>query len=200
MLLVELRIVVVTVLRAQQFQVLIADNDDACLLEQGHDVLLLIERAGILQHFVVVAESFQAHTAEAVNVFKVEVEVANEIVGEVEAGHLKEQLVLLYGVGLIGNEQDEVGIALGLKDAGGNGVAVGEHVTAALPDIAHVELSTMETAASLHAVDDHAGHGADPTFGIFLHDGLHIAETALGITLIEFAQSADEDKLVAVGP
>ena len=145
-----------------------------------------------MEHLVVIAESFQSQAADVVDVLKGEVEITHQEIGEIEACHLKEQLVLVDRVGLIGNEEDEFGIALWFKDAGGNGVAVGKHITAAVPDVAHVKLSAVEPASGLHTVDNHSGHLADFACGVFFYYSLHIRETALTVAAIQFVQTADE--------
>ena len=200
MLLVELFVIVVAVLLAEQFQVLVTDdNDTRTPLQQAGDVLLLIECAGILQGLVVVAETGQAHPAQSLDILEFHVEIAHQIVGEVEACHLEQQLVLVDGVGLVGNDKQEVGIALRLEHTGSNGIAVAEHIAAALPHIAHVELTATKLTALLDAVDNHAGHGTHRTRGVFLHHGLHVVETSLAVAHVEFAKTSNEDELIAVG-
>ena len=168
-------------------------------MQKGGDALLLIEEAGILEHLVVVAESFKPHATQSVKVFKREVEVAHQEVGEIEACHFKEQLVLVDGIGLIGDEEDEIGIALGFEDTGCNRVAVGEHIATALPDVAHVELAAVEPASGLYAVDNHSGHRTDIAGGVFINHGLHVGETTLAVTAIQFVETSNEDEFITVG-
>ena len=56
----------------------------------------------------------------------------------------------------------------------------------------------MELPTLVDAIDDHARHLADAAARIFLHDLLHIADTSLGVAVVEAAQSADEQEFVAV--
>ena len=199
MFLVELIVVVVAELFAEQFKVLVADDNDSCAFQQPGDVLLLVECTGILEGLVVVAESAHAHAPQAFDVLELEVEIAHQVVGEVEACQLVEHLVLVDGIGFIGDDEQEVGVALGLEDAGCNGIAVAEHIGAAFPHIAHVELSTAQLPAFFYAIDDHTGNGAHLTCREFLHDGLHVVETSLAVADIEFAETIDEKELVAIG-
>ena len=152
-----------------------------------------------MQHFVVVAESFEAHAAESVDFFNVQVKITHQKIGEVETCHLEEQLVFVDRVGLVSDEQDEVGVTFGFKDAGSYRVAVGEHIATSFPHVTHVKLTAMETSSFLHTVDNHTCHGTHRTFWIFLHHGFHIAEASLTVTIVEFAKTTDKDEFVTVG-
>ena len=57
----------------------------------------------------------------------------------------------------------------------------------------------MKRSAFFHTVDDHTCHGADIALGIVLHHFVHVLKTALAVAIVEHAQPADEDELVAVG-
>ena len=198
-LVVELVVVVVAELLAEQRQIGLADDDGAALSEQSYDALLLVEGTGILQCFVVVSESGYLHEVQSAVFFDVDVEVAHHVVGEVVFCQLIEQLVFVERVGLVGNHEDEVDIAVGRELARGNGVAVGQDGGATFPDTAEVELAALQSAACLYSVDYHACQSADVALRVFLDDGRHVLKTAVGIARVELAHAIDEDEIVAVG-
>ena len=99
MLLVELVVIVVAVLRSEQFDVAVADDYGAPFLCKLHHLLVLVELACILQSLVVVSESAHHHAVHAVEFVDDDIEVAHDEVREVEARKLEEQLVLVERVG-----------------------------------------------------------------------------------------------------
>ena len=161
-------------------------------------MLLLVQLAGILQCLVVAQESAHAHVGGSFGVDNLDVEVAHHVVGEVIAGELEEELIFVDGVGVVGNDIEELLVAFGRELAGGNRVAVAEHHRASAPDVAQVELSTMQAASFLHTVHNHACHLGELALRELLHEQLHIGQTAVAIAVVEFRESADEDELIAV--
>ena len=160
---------------------------------------LLEEHARILPCLVVVAESFHLHAVQSVHILYLEVEVTHQEVGEVIAGQFEEQLVLADAVGLVGNHEDEGYVVLGTQFHGGYRVAVAHHDGPSAPHVAHVELSSAQLSSALHSVDDHAGQFADAALREFLHHLLHVSQASVAVAVVQLAQSAYEDELVAVG-
>ena len=199
MLGVELLIVIIAELLAQEFHVVAADEDDACFPCQPHDVGLTLHLAGILVRLVEIAETREFHQMDAVGIFDFDIEVAHHERGEVEARHLEEQLILIERVGRVGDDKEEIFVAVGHESAGSDGVAVVEHGGTAAPHIAQVEFATMQLTACFHSIHYHAGHLADTATGIVFHHIVHVLETAVGVAVVQAAQSTDEDELVAVG-
>ena len=198
MLIVELLIVLITELLTEQRQVLLADNDGSALPQSFYDVLLLIELAGVLQSLVEITEARYLHATEPLDILDLDVEVAHHVAREVVACQLEEQLVLVHRVGLVGNHEDEVGIRVGRQLACGNGIAVAQHDTSAAPHITQVEFSTMQAATFFHTIDNHSRHLCQLALWELLNQQFHVGQTSIAITVVEFAQSADEDELVAV--
>ena len=100
---------------------------------------------------------------------------------------------------MVGENKQEVLVAVCHKGARGDGVAVAQHHGAAAPYIAQIKLPSAQLLASLHAVDYHACHLTDAAVGIVLHHIVHIFQASVSIVVVETAQTADEDELVAVG-
>ena len=57
----------------------------------------------------------------------------------------------------------------------------------------------METFACIDTVHNHTGHFADTAFWVLLHDSFHIVDTTFRIPVVEFAKTADKQKLVTIG-
>ena len=57
----------------------------------------------------------------------------------------------------------------------------------------------MQLSAFFHAIDNHASHLGQLALWEFLHHRLHVGQTTVAVAVVEFAQSADEHKLIAVG-
>ncbi len=57
----------------------------------------------------------------------------------------------------------------------------------------------MQRTALFHAVYDHAGQFRQTAVGEVGNERVHVGEAAVGIAIVELAQSADEHELVAVG-
>ena len=196
---VEFIVVIVTELLAEKFQIVAADDDASGFLHPAEDVGLLVHFRSILMGFVEESETRDFHQVDAVGIFNLDVEVPHDKGGEVEPGHLKQQLVLVERVGMVGQNEQEFFVTVGDELAGGDGVAVVEHNRTSAPYILQVEFASMEFAAGFHTVDNHARHLADAAAGIVFHHGVHVFQTSVGIIVVESAQSSDEDKLVAVG-
>ena len=99
---------------------------------------------------------------------------------------------------MIGHYKREIDIAFCQETACRNRVAVAHHHRTLCPHVADVKLAAMEFSSCLDPIDDHACHFGQSALGEFLHHVFHVGKTSRGITGIEFAQSADKDKLVAV--
>ena len=128
------------------------------------------------------------------------IERADEIRCKVIAGQFKEQLVFFYRIRLVGIEEDEGCLTVVDKCFCFGGIIRVEHFGAPLPDIADVEPSSAQSAASLHAVDNHARHFGQFALRITLDHFFHPYHTRIGVSLVECHHSIDEDELVAVGP
>ena len=99
--------------------------------------------AGILQSLVIVEESADEHAVQTVLLFNAQVKVAHQEVSEVVARHFEEQLVLVDRVGLVDEEEQEIGVSLGRQRVGARGV-IGDHGdVASRPDVAQVELPSV---------------------------------------------------------
>ena len=122
----------------------------------------------------------------SVGVDNLDVEVAHHVAGEVVACEFKEQLVLVDGVGVVGNDEEELLVAFGRELPDGNGVAVAEHYGASAPDVAQIELSAMQPSSLLHAVDNHACHFGQLALWELLDERLHVLETSVAIAVVEF--------------
>ena len=196
---IELLIVAVAELLAEQFQVGSADEQDARFLGELHDGLVGKSLLCILVGLVEVAQTGNLHQPHAFLSFDGDVEVAHDEAGEVEPCHLVEQLVLVHRVGRVGDDEEELGVALVAQFSGRNRVAVAEHGGSPAPHIIEVEFTAVYALARFHAVHNHAGHLADAAVGIFLHHGVHGSQASLHVAVVQLAQSAYEDEFVAVG-
>ena len=199
MLGIERLVVAEAELLAEQLQVGPADKQDACFLGELHDGLVGKCLLCILVGLVEVSQAGNLHQPHAFLSFDGDVEVAHDEAGEVEPCHLVEQLVLVHRVGRVGDDEEELGVALVAQFAGRYRVAVAEHGGSPAPHIVEVEFSSVYALARFHAVHNHAGHLADAAVGIFLHYGVHGCQASLHIAVVQFAQSTYEDEFVAVG-
>ena len=198
---IELVVVGERILPADEVKVLYADDHTAARPHTARDGGLGMQLACVLQGFVIVAESrYHHHVQTRVEGIDVDIEVAHHITRKVVLGQGEEQLVLIDRVGRIDQEECEVGIAFGRERLDVGRILAVEHSRAPLPYVAHLKLAAVETASGFHAIDDHAGHLAHLALGILADERIHIGETPFGIAAVESAQTADEDKLVAVGP
>ena len=196
---IELIIVAIGILSAQQREVLLTDEIGARLTQEAHNLCLMQYIVCIEACLVVITETCDLHEMNAVAFFDVDIKVADKIGCEVELRHLEEQLVLVDRVGLIGKEEHEVGLSFWTEGLLCRLLVLIEYGAASLPYILQVELAAMETLPGIDTVDYHTSHLAESSLGIFLDQGLHICHASLRITLVQLAQSADKDKLVTVG-
>ncbi len=90
MLGVELVVVVIAELLSQEWKVHVADDDASAFPQRCHHRFLGIYAAGILYGLVVIAESAHHHAVQTVVVLDVDVEVADEVAGEVVLSQLEE--------------------------------------------------------------------------------------------------------------
>ena len=199
MLGIELIVVVITKLTAEEGKIDVADDDAPTLSQGGHNGFLPVDTAGILQGLVIIAESAHLHAVKAAVVLDADVKVADQIAGEVETRQLEKQLVLIDRVGTIDHHEREVGVALIGELLRIDGITVGKDFRAAIPHIAQVELATMEPTASVDSIDDHTGHFAHLTLGKLLDKFFHVGHAAVGVARVEPAQTTDEQELVAIG-
>ena len=196
---IEFLIIVETKLAAKQFKVVAADDEGSCFfLAPGH-VGVALHFGSVLVGFVEIAESRHFHQVQLVDGLQLDVKITNDEGREIETSHLEEQLILIEGIGVVGDDVEELLVAVGGKLFGGYGVAVVEHGGAAAPHVGEVELSAVQTATSLHSVDYHAGHLANATAGEVLHHEIHVFQTSVGIVVVETAQTTNKYEFVAVG-
>ena len=195
---VELGIVVVTKLSSQQRQVDLRNDECAGLARERLDRGLLQHLIGVLPCFVVIVETGYSHAVDTVQIVNGDIEITDKITREVIAGHLEQQLVLPYRIGRIEQQEAERSVALIAELHLFLLVCLGQHLGTPLPEIANVEMSAVELSAGLHSVDDHSGQFGQLTLGEMSHQRVHRCETSLAVTLVETAQSTDEDELIAV--
>ena len=160
---------------------------------------MLVDVVGILACFVVIAESLYLHAVQTILFIDDEVEIAHEIGGEIVFRHLEEQLVLVHRIRYVGKHEDEWFVALDAEYLCFSLGIIIEYGVAARPYIAQVECTALELSAGFHSVENHSRHLTESAVRIFLYHLLHIIETCLDITLVELGESADKEKLVAVG-
>ena len=197
-LLIELVVVVVAVLRAEQLEVGVTDNYGARLGRHTGYIGVAVKLARVLQRLVVAKEAVYNHALQAALLVGRYVEVAHDEVGEIEPRKLEKQLVRIYGIRLVDQEERERRVAFGNERARGDGVAVVEYNRAPLPNVAYVELSAVQRPSGLYSVDYHSGHFANVTFGVFADKFLHVGQASVAVAAVELAQSAYENELVAV--
>ena len=161
-------------------------------------MFLLMQLTGVLQGLVVVAETADAHVRRAVGILDFDVEVAHHKIGEIIASEFEKQLVLVDGVGVIGDDVEEFLVALRRKFAHSHRIAVAEHDGTPTPHVAEVELAAVQPPTLLHAVHNHSGHLREFALRKFLDQHLHIGHTAAAVAVVEFGKSIDEDEFVAI--
>ncbi len=198
MFLVELVVVVITQLRAEQLLVLVADNDRTAFVGKGENLLVGKELSCILQSFIVVAESANDHTLQSFHLLGSNGKVSHDKVREVVFCQFIEQLVLVNRVSLVSNDEREVNIPFRSELTCFYRIAVAHHHTSSCPDVADVKLSSMQFPSLLNAVYNHSGEVTHFTLRVFVDHRLHVVDTSLGISLVEFRHTVEEDKLVAV--
>ena len=195
---VEVLVVLVGEGGADELQVGVADDDAVGLSYLLHHARRVVELACILVRLVEASESAELHLVQTFYLADFYVEVAHDEMGEIELRHLEQQFVLVDGVGMIDQQELEVCYAVGGELACLYAIAVVEYGRPSGPHVFQVEFCSSQPFAGIHTVDNHARHLADATLREFLHDRLHVGYTPVGIAVVEFAQTADEQELVAV--
>ena len=194
---VVLRIVVVAVGVADEFEVGLADYHRA---QSGMALqnVLGVELPRILQGFVVVAETAYLHVAEPVGVVDSYLKVAHQVVGEVIARQLKQQLVGVDGVGLVDDDKLEVDVALVGKRGYRVSTLAVEQSRAAAPHVADVKLAATQLATRVDAIDYHARQRAYLALRILLYHAFEVGQTAVGLAHVELGQRSHKEEFVAV--
>ena len=199
MLLVELVVVVVAVLRAEEFPVGVADDDVAAFARELLDVPVRVQLTGILQCLVVVSESAYNHALQSFDFLRRYGEIPHDEIGEIKLGEFVEQLVLVFErVGVVSHDEREIRVSLRRELACLYRVAVAHHHRASCPDVADVELAAVQFPARFNSVDNHSCEVAHGAFGVFVHHGLHILHASLHVARVEARHTVEEYELVAV--
>ncbi len=175
------------------------DDDGACLGCHTSDVLLLHDDAGVLACLVEVAETAHGEVVHALCIGDGQVEVAHHEAGEVVPCQLEEQLVLVERVWHVGEDEEEVRVALLGESLTGQTVSIAEGGGAAVPHVGEVELGAVQLSALLHSVYYHACHLADFALRIVLHHRLHTLQAGARVAVVESCQTLNEQEAVAVG-
>ena len=157
-----------------------------------------MQLTSVLQCLVVAEEAADAHVARTVGVFDADVEVAHHKIGEIIACEFEKQLVLVDGIGVVGDDVEEFFVALGRKFAYGHRIAVAEHDRPSTPHVAEVELAAVQPTTLFHAVYNHSSHLSEFALWEFFDQKLHIGHTAATVVVVEFGKSVDEDEFVAI--
>ena len=196
--LIELLVVIVAEPCAEERKVCLADNQVATAFQFLHHLFVGIELTGILHRLVVAQESADVHTVHPLILVDGDVEAAHEEVGEVIACHLKQQLVLVHGVGLVGEDEHKPLVACGTQRVGLRGVCQHRDVSSR-PNLTDIKLSAIESAPLLHALDDHTCQFAHLALRIFLHHLLHTFQATVAVAFVQVHHTVDEDELRTVG-
>ena len=196
MLFVELIVVVIAVVCTEQFKVRFTDKNHARLPEQSCYRLVFIQLTCILPCLVIVQEPADPHPMQSVYIFHFNIEVSYHETGEVKAGHLIEQLVLVDGIRFVGHHEDEAVVTLGCEYPCSDRVAVLQHLRSSGPHITHIELPSMESSARIDTIDDHTRQGTHVALRVIFYHRLHILHAAFTVTIVQLGQSTDKDKLI----
>ena len=151
-----------------------------------------------MQRLVVALESAYHHSFQSFHFFSCYLEVSDEEVAEIVFRQFEEQLVLVYGVSLIGDDEREVHIALRREFARLYRVTVAHHFGTSLPHIADVEFSAMQFSSGVHSVYNHSCQCAHFALRVFVHHGLHVVYATFGVTAVQLCHTVEENELVAV--
>ena len=151
----------------------------------------------ILQGLVVVQETADTHPMQPVVLIEHNVEVTHQEIREVITGHLKQQLILIDGVGLVGKDEHEVLVALSTEFYNCGRVGTKCDVSAR-PDVTDVELAAVQPTAILHTFHNHARQLADLAVGVFLNDCFEALDTAIAVAFVQHAETLDKQKFRAV--
>ena len=150
-----------------------------------------------MQGFVVAEESPDEHSLQTVVLIGGNLEVTHQEVREVIASYLKQQLVLVYAVRFVGEDEDEFLVGVGTQGVSLRRVCCEGDVTPR-PYIADVELTSVQSATLLHTLYNHTCHLCHLTLGMLFHHFFQLLQTAAGITVVQAAQTIDEDELGSV--
>ena len=113
------------------------------VLQQLHQMFLLMQLTRILQRLIVAQETTHAHVARSVGINNLDIEIAHHVVGEVIASQLEEQLIVVDGIRIVGNDIEELLVTLGRELTCSDRIAVAEHHRTAAPNVTKVELASM---------------------------------------------------------
>ena len=196
---VVILILVIAEVGTQQRQVLLADDHRSRLGRELPDMLLLIEAACILQSLIITLKAADTHTMQRTIILDGDVEVADEVGRKVVTGHLIEQLVLVHRIGHVDEHELEWCVSLIAERTGLYRVAVGQHGSTPLPNIADVKRSSTQHPSFPNTIDDHTGHLGHRTLRIVFHHLLHRLQASIGIAAVECAESSYENELITVG-
>ena len=171
----------------------------AAALQPFLHLLVAIEHPHILAHLVVAKESVDNHAADAFTVLHLNLEVTYQIVGEVIACQLIEQLIAVDGVWTVSQHEVKAGVTFRAQRIDGCRVTVVHDSIATVPHVSHIKMSAMQPTSLLHTSYNHTGDGAYLIIGILLNHRLHTSQTAVGLSVVKQGQSFDEDELRPVG-
>ena len=200
MLVAELLVLVEAVSLEEQLEVLLGDDVGADAGEARSHVLVGVETLAVAPGFVEVHETAYLEHGDAVALGHGDVEVAHHEVGEVIAGNLEEQLVVVHRAVLVSQHEDErhgTLFAEGLDGGGVNGSSLGSsaHQTA-LPDAA--QRARRQQTSLAHALGDKAGKFADFVLRILAANLLESVEEIGGVALLQTAHGVEEHELRTV--
>ena len=196
MLFVELVVVVIAIVCTEQLKVRLTDKNHARLPEQSCYRLVFIQLTSILPCLVIVQEPADPHPVQSVNIFHFNIEVTHHETGEVKAGHLIEQLVLVDGIRLVGHHEDKAVVALRCEYPCSDRVAVLQYLRPSGPHITHIELPSMQSSARIDTIDDHTRQGTHIALRVIFYHRLHILHAAFAVTIVQLRQSTDKDELI----
>ena len=115
------------------------------------------------------------------------------------SGQFVEQLILVDGVGLIGQQKHMLHIALYAQRIDTDGVG-GHTGSTPRPDISDIKLAAIELPSLTDTSDNHARQFAYLTLRIIIHHLFHVFCTSCCITLVEQAQTLDEEEFRTMLP
>ena len=197
-LVIEVLIVGIAEVGAEQRQILVAYHYRLASRQQLLQTSLLRQSACILQCLVIVSESSNHHTVQTIGILDSEVEVAHHIMGEIYLRHLVQQFILVDRIRHISKHKHKLRIALGIESLCIYRVAISKHRRTSSPHIAKVEACAMQRFASIHSIHYHARHFSQLALWEFLYHSLHIVHTALAVAIVELCQSAYKQEFISI--
>ena len=197
---VELLILLVAEACAHEYTVALADDDGFRTLQSHTHQWVLIQHTCILQGLVVAEESADDHPMDLIDSIDIDLEVTHQEIGEVILRQVVEQLVLVHGVRVIGEHEHELLVAFLAQRIGHRRIARCQFDITFRPEVADIELSSVQSSAFLYTLDDHTCQWRHLALRIFLHHLTHILQTLLRLSVVQLTQSFDEDELITVGP